>query len=75
MTRSRQELLAKFNCKPPAGAETIQQVQAALHLALPGDYIEFLRFANGGEGFIDGLFGWWLAGTAVACGVEQTRQH
>jgi hypothetical protein len=56
MTRSRRELLAKFNCNPPAAEAAIQRIQAALHFSLPADYVDFLRRANGGEGFIGNAY-------------------
>ncbi len=53
MTPSDKErLLAKFNCNPSAGVAVIRQFEAESRVRLPDDYAEFLRQANGGEGFV-----------------------
>lgn len=41
---------AEFTCNPGAPESSIEQLQR-LYAALPGDYIEWLRQTNGGEGF------------------------
>ncbi len=47
-----QHLLEKFNFQPSATDELIRSSETELSLQLPGQYIEFLRIGNGGEGFI-----------------------
>jgi hypothetical protein len=57
MTASRIDLrLAKFNGNPPAEAEVIVQLEADSGLNLPGEYKDFLRQQNGGEGFIGNAY-------------------
>jgi hypothetical protein len=48
----RERLLAEFNCNPPAGIAVIRQFEAESRVGLPEDYKEFLKQANGGEGFV-----------------------
>jgi SMI1 / KNR4 family (SUKH-1) len=45
-------LLDDFDCHPPATDAAITSCGKELGLQLPGDYVEFLKTANGGEGFI-----------------------
>ena len=44
--------LKDFNCNPPEDQAAIEQFQTATNITLPEDYSEFLRHANGGEGFV-----------------------
>jgi hypothetical protein len=52
MTPTDKELLSGFNGNPPADAESIRRIRAESGVQLPGEYVEFLRQVNGGEGFI-----------------------
>ena len=45
--------LGEFVWRPGASEQTLQKTQAELGLALPVDYLAFLKESNGGEGFID----------------------
>jgi hypothetical protein len=45
-------LLAKFHSRPAADENLVAENEARLGLKLPPDYVEFLEFANGGDGFI-----------------------
>ena len=57
MTASRRDqLLTKFNGNPPAGAEVIMQLEGDSGVNLPGEYKEFLRRQNGGEGFVGNAY-------------------
>lgn len=42
----------KLNRRPPATGEAIAAFESAIGKQLPGDYVEFLRATDGGEGFI-----------------------
>lgn len=44
-------LLKDAVLNPPASEEAIRTAAAALGIALPADYVDFLRRHNGGEGF------------------------
>jgi len=52
MNSEMNRLLAKLNQNAPAIAATIQDVEQQLGMKLPPEYTEFLKKANGGEGFI-----------------------
>ncbi len=45
-------MLAKFNAKPAATLDAIDDFQRSEKITLPPEYIDFLCQANGGEGFI-----------------------
>jgi SMI1 / KNR4 family (SUKH-1) len=45
-------MLAEFNGNPPADAISTQRFQTEAGFRLPGDYANFLRGRDGGEGFI-----------------------
>ena len=45
-------LLDNFNCNPPVNDPTIDAFEHNSGLRLPTDYVDFLKIANGGEGFI-----------------------
>ena len=53
---SRDALPAKFHGNPPAVVRAIGQVEASSGLNLPEDYKEFLREADGGEGFVGNAY-------------------
>jgi len=61
MLRDKKQLLANFNCNPPAPVTALQQLENSCGFKLPDDYVEFLQEANGGEGFIgsDGYIILW----------------
>ena len=44
--------LTKGQLNGPAEAAVVESLSAALGIALPHDYLDFLRQHNGGEGFI-----------------------
>jgi hypothetical protein len=48
----RERLLERFNRNPPAAPESVHLAEAEAHLRLPVGYSEFMRGANGGEGFV-----------------------
>jgi hypothetical protein len=48
----KERLLANFNGNPPADASAVRQFEAEFHLRLAEDYVQFLEWVNGGEGFI-----------------------
>jgi hypothetical protein len=53
----------------PASEVELRKLCAALQRALPNDYLEFLRFSNGGEGDLGVKPGWfcpWRAEDVVA---------
>ncbi|HYA40391.1 MAG TPA: SMI1/KNR4 family protein [Syntrophobacteraceae bacterium] len=53
MTQLRIErLLDGFHCNPPASDSMVKAFGLRSGLQLPPDYIDFLKIANGGEGFI-----------------------
>jgi hypothetical protein len=37
---------------PPASPDVIENISSTLKIALPDNYLDFLRQHNGGEGFI-----------------------
>ncbi len=45
-------LLSELRQNPPVSVEEIERAQTTLGHEFPNDYVEFLRFCNGGEGFI-----------------------
>lgn len=49
---NKQQLLAKFNCTPPADIVAIRQFEAESRVCLPDEYVKFLQLTNGGEGFV-----------------------
>ncbi len=52
----KRKLLLKFNSKAPAGASSIRQFEMESGFRLPGDYVQFLRKTNGGEGFVGNAY-------------------
>jgi hypothetical protein len=48
--------LKEFDLAPPAREEEIAAAEARLGRALPADYAQFLRFANGGEGLVGAAY-------------------
>jgi hypothetical protein len=44
--------LQRFRSHPPAASEQIASVEADLGVRFPGEYAQFLRICNGGEGFV-----------------------
>jgi len=46
------EYLRNFNLNPPLTSKDIAIFEADSGIRLPGDYVDFLRIGNGGEGFI-----------------------
>lgn len=53
MTNSGDDLLlARFRCAPAAAPSAIEGFQRKTRRSLPEAYVQFLRRANGGEGFI-----------------------
>lgn len=48
----KERVLRDFKCNPPANESSLRQLEARNDVHLPQDYIEFLREANGGEGFV-----------------------
>jgi hypothetical protein len=53
MTSQVLELTAHLDLNPGASELAIRQLQAETQFQFPADYLEFLRFANGGETNID----------------------
>lgn len=47
-----QGLLQRFQTVRPAGSEVIEAFEREADILLPPDYRQFLRFTDGGEGFI-----------------------
>ena len=45
-------LLNNFNGSPGATDAAIADAESKLHTKLPGEYVDFLKMANGGEGFV-----------------------
>jgi SMI1 / KNR4 family (SUKH-1) len=52
----KERLLAKFNGNPPADAASIRQFESEMGFRLPEDYGQFLRQADGGEGFVGNAY-------------------
>ena len=50
---SPRNTLVRFSPNPPASRSFIDRCLTKLICPLPADYIGFLQWANGGEGFID----------------------
>jgi hypothetical protein len=50
---------AKWNRNPPAATDAIQDLVSGCAIDLPDEYIEFLRFSNGGEGELGVDPGWF----------------
>lgn len=48
----QQRLFEAFNGNVPATSDLVKSAELALNLQLPKDYVQFLNYANGGEGFI-----------------------
>lgn len=44
-----------FEYRSPAADSSIADCEVRMGVKLPDDYVEFLRFANGGEGFVADL--------------------
>lgn len=42
----------KLNCRPPATSGAIAAFERMTGKELPGDYVDFLKIADGGEGFV-----------------------
>src|SRR4051794_18456447 len=54
--------LTEGQLDPPAHAGVVDDLSASLGVALPSDYLDFLRQHNGGEGFIgDNYIIFWKA--------------
>jgi SMI1 / KNR4 family (SUKH-1) len=47
-----EDLLQDAVLNPPASEAAVRDAASALGIALPADYVEFLRKHNGGEGFV-----------------------
>jgi cell wall assembly regulator SMI1 len=47
-----ERLLAGLDCNAPATTDAIREFEIRSGIRLPEDYIEFLQYANGGEGFL-----------------------
>jgi hypothetical protein len=47
-----EQLLEKFHGNPPVNISDIRQFEVMLGRPLPADYIAFLLYANGGEGWV-----------------------
>jgi hypothetical protein len=45
-------VLEKFNCNSPVSDSEIKAFELKSSLNLPRDYVDFLKTANGGEGFV-----------------------
>ena len=45
-------LLHEFRCNPPAGAQAVSWFERDAGTKLPEDYVKFLDWTNGGEGYI-----------------------
>jgi hypothetical protein len=52
MVNDMAQLLAGLDRRPGAAKTVIAEGAAQLGVPLPADYVEFLKLANGGEGFI-----------------------
>ncbi|QEX18343.1 hypothetical protein FRZ44_36480 [Hypericibacter terrae] len=52
----RKSLLVDFNGNPPATPASLRLFEMTAGLALPQDYVDFLRYENGGEGFIGSAY-------------------
>jgi hypothetical protein len=50
---------AKWNRNPPAATDAIQDLVSECAIDLPDEYLEFLRFSNGGEGELGVEPGWF----------------
>ena len=48
-----ESILKDWQLNPGVSEVVLEHVVSALGFSLPPDYVEFLRQANGGEGFID----------------------
>jgi hypothetical protein len=49
-------LRSEFNCNPPTAEAEIQRFQENAEIHLPDDYLRFLQYSNGGEGFIGNAY-------------------
>jgi hypothetical protein len=49
---SMQHLLSGFNRNDPASIEAVRQVESVLKAPLPREYVNFLLYADGGEGVV-----------------------
>jgi hypothetical protein len=54
--RPTENFLTSFNCNPPVSDSAIDAFELESNLRLPGDYVDFLKVGNGGEGFIGGSY-------------------
>lgn len=64
---------AKWTRSTPAAEEAIRQLIARCDFALPDEYLELLRYSNGGEGSLGVEPGWfqiWPAEEVVTCNEE-----
>jgi hypothetical protein len=52
----KDRLFAKFNANPPASAAALREFECKAGLRLPEEYVQFLRQADGGEGFIGNAY-------------------
>ncbi len=70
-------LLRHFRANPPAAAEAIDKAQALLGVSLPGQYIELLSTADGGDGFVGGgyLILWRIGELAALNDAYEVRRH
>jgi hypothetical protein len=52
----KERLLGKFNGNPPVDAASILLLETKAGVRLPEDYTQFLREADGGEGFVGNAY-------------------
>jgi hypothetical protein len=52
MATERNRLFAAFELNPPATEASVWTVEDHVGIRFPIEYVDFLKFANGGEGFI-----------------------
>jgi hypothetical protein len=45
-------MLTNFNGNPPLDDRSIEMIQKSMGIRMPDDYLEYITFANGGEGWI-----------------------
>lgn len=50
---------ADWTREPPASEEAIQRLAKGAGVPLPEEYLDFLRFSDGGEGEL-GIYPWWF---------------
>ena len=49
-------LTSGFNCNPPKAVAEIRRFQKNSKIHLPDDYLQFLQYSDGGEGFIGNAY-------------------